>query len=38
MTSVGAMADQLVYQQQKGMVDKRTAVKTGSQIATLNTC
>ncbi|ENU25743.1 penicillin-binding protein activator LpoB [Acinetobacter modestus] len=33
MTSVGAMADQLVYQQQSGMVDKRTAVKTGSQIA-----
>ena len=33
MTSVGAMADQLAYQQQSGMVDKRTAVKTGSQIA-----
>ncbi|MEK5789741.1 penicillin-binding protein activator LpoB, partial [Acinetobacter johnsonii] len=26
MTSVGAMADQLAYQQQSGMVDKRTAV------------
>lgn len=32
MSSVGAVADQLAYQQQSGMVDKRTAVQTGAQI------
>lgn len=32
MTSVGAVADQLAFQQQSGMVDKRTAVAVGQQI------
>lgn len=32
MTSVGAVADQMAYQQRSGMVDKRTAVQAGSQI------
>ncbi|MCG6037866.1 penicillin-binding protein activator LpoB [Acinetobacter baumannii] len=32
MTSVGTVADQMAYQQRSGMVDKRTAVKSGSQI------
>lgn len=32
MTSVGAVADQMAYQQRSGMVDKRTAVQSGSQI------
>lgn len=32
MTSVGAVADQLAFQQQSGMVDKRTAAPVGAQI------
>lgn len=32
MTSVGAVADQLAFQQQSGMVDKRTAAPVGGQI------
>jgi uncharacterized protein (TIGR02722 family) len=32
MTSVGAVADQMAFQQQSGMVDKRTAAPVGRQI------
>lgn len=32
MSSVGAVADQMDYQQQSGMVDKRTAAPVGAQI------
>lgn len=33
MTAVGAMAEQINYQQNSGMVNKATAVKTGNHIA-----
>ncbi|WP_151708521.1 penicillin-binding protein activator LpoB [Acinetobacter brisouii] len=32
MTSVGAMADQIAYQKQSGMVDQATSVRAGKQI------
>lgn len=32
MTSVGAMADQIAYQKQSGMVNQATAVRSGKQI------
>lgn len=32
MSSVGAVAEQMAYQQQSGMVDKRTAAPVGAQI------